>query len=88
MQNYFLDAWERYTPYTGETPETPKHLDRFESSDASEYVSSGDDSGEIDLLGETLNRAYVSPVSLVSVPQGMYEESDVQEPEEWEEGNI
>lgn len=48
-------------------------------------VSSKDDSRETDLVGETLNRAYVSPVS---VPHGMYEESDAKEPEEWEEGHI
>ena len=36
LREYFLDAWERYTPYIGETPETPKHFDRFETSDASE----------------------------------------------------
>ena len=88
LREYFLDAWERYTPYIGETPETPKHFDRFETSDASEDVSSKDDSRETDLVGETLNRAYVSPVSPVSVPHGMYEESDAKEPEEWEEGHI
>ena len=67
----FLDAWERYTPYIGETGETPKHFGPVEASDASEDVSHRDDSGETDFLEETSNRAYVSDVSPVSVPGGI-----------------
>ena len=67
----FLDAWERYTPYIGETGETPKHFGPVEASDASEDVSHRDDSGETDSLEETSNRAYVSDVSPVSVPGGI-----------------
>jgi hypothetical protein len=70
----FLDAWKRYIPLvgeTGETGETPKHSDPVEPSDASEDVSPRDDSGETGFLEETLNRAYVSDVSPVSVPGGI-----------------
>ena len=71
LKEDFIDAWERYTPYTGETGETPKHFGPVEASDASEDVSHRDDSGETDFLEETLNRAYVSDVSPVSVPGGI-----------------
>ena len=71
LKEDFIDAWERYTPYIGETGETPKHFDPFEPSNASEDVSHRDDSGETDFLEETLNRAYVSDVSPVSVPGGI-----------------
>ena len=67
----FLDAWERYIPVVGETGETPKHFGPVEASDASEDVSHRDDSGETDFLEETLNRAYVSDVSPVAVPEGI-----------------
>ena len=67
----FLDAWKRYIPLVGETGETPKHSGPVEPSDASEDVSHRDDSGETDFLEETLNRAYVSDVSPVSVPGGI-----------------
>ena len=71
LKEDFIDAWERYTPYTGETGETPKHFVPVEASDASENVSHRDDSGETGFLEETLNRAYVSDVSPVSVPGGI-----------------
>jgi hypothetical protein len=71
LKEDFIDAWERYAPHTGETRETPKHSGPVEPSDASEDVSHRDDSGETDSLEETLNRAYVSDVSPVSVPGGI-----------------
>ena len=74
LKEDFIDAWERYTPYTGETGETgetPKHFGPVEASDAFEDVSHRGDSGETDFLEETLNRAYVSDVSPVSVPGGI-----------------
>ena len=71
LKEDFIDAWERYTPYTGETGETPKHFGPVEACNASEDVSRRDDSGETDFLEETLNRAYVSDVSPVSVPGGI-----------------
>jgi len=71
LKEDFIDAWERYTPYTGETGETPKHFVPVEASDASEDVSHRDDSGETGFLEEALNRAYVSDVSPVSVPGGI-----------------
>jgi len=67
----FLDAWKRYIPLKEETGETPKHSGPVEPSDASEDVSHRDDSGETGFLEETLNRAYVSDVSPVSVPGGI-----------------
>ena len=71
MQYDFIDAWERYTPEIGETPETPKQIDDFEPSERTEDVSATDISGETEILGETENHAYVSAVSLVSVSEGI-----------------
>ena len=78
-REYFLDAWERYTPEIRETGETPKHVDDFEPSEASGNVSPSDDSSKTDALGETLNRDYVSGVSGVSASQDIKEAFDAQE---------
>jgi hypothetical protein len=82
MQYDFIDAWERYTPEIGETPETPKQINDIEPRETTENVSSDYDSRETPSLGETENRAYVSVVSGVSASQDMQQAFDAQGPEE------
>ena len=78
----FRDAWQRYTPEIGETPETPKQISNSVPSNASESVSPNNDSIETPFQGETENRAYVSVVSGVSASQDMQQAFDAQGPEE------